>query len=510
MAWKSESLLVHSVMKLEKEVENLKGKIFIFLNQKNQLSTKFNEECMKKFIIYGMLVISAVSLALMGFQCSSAEMTSAKLYINRKEFGNAEAQLVKEVAKNPKNEEAWYLLGQIRFELKNYAGMKDAFVKAKEAGSKFKKEIDGQTLATWGRLFNQGVEELNKAQDSSGFDRSIETYKLASYVLPESTINQQNLGLAYYRKGDFESAIPPLKVALEKSKSLLAIRILSGIYLVRANEFKTKFIELNKAVIDEMKNIGQIREKIKAADVKYFIGEPNNVDKETKGKGKQAIVVKEKWKYSKFNLIVIIEGDFVSAVKYTTPYTALIDSSNHKLALVEYDKAIEVLRIGSASFPEDAEISESLMNAYIGAERNTEARVLLDDRVKKYPDSKFDHYNLGVFLLKDNKYEESVNQFKAVLAIDSEFGSATYNLAATYVNWGVAEQERLKKEKKEDDKSYQEKFKFAVPYLEKVIEGKPNDVQIWELLGQVYANLGNVEKANSAYKKADEIRQGKN
>ena len=150
------------------------------------------------------------------------------------------------------------------------------------------------------------------------------------------------------------------------------------------------------------------------------------------------------------------------------------------------------------------------MNAYIGAERNVEARVLLDDRVKKYPDSKYDHYNLGVFLLKDNKYEESVNEFKAVLTIDPEFSSATYNLAATYVNWGVAEQERLKKEKKEDDKSYQEKFKLAIPFLEKVIEAKPNDVQILELLGQVYANLGNVEKANAAYKKADDIRQGKN
>lgn len=465
---------------------------------------------MKRFIIYGMLVISAVSLALMGFQCSSAEMTSAKLYINRKEFTNAEVQLLKEVAKNPKNEEAWYYLGQVRFELKNYAGMKDAFVKAKDAGSKFKKEIDGQILATWGRLFNQGVEELNKAEDSTGFDVAIESYKLASYVLPESTINQQNLGLAYYRKGDFENAIPPLTIALEKLNSLFAVRILSGIYLVRANEYKTKFIDQNKATIEELKNLGQIKEKIKAVDVKYFIGEPSSVDKETKGKGKQAIVIKENWKYNKYNLTVVIEGDLVSGVKYAVPYNVPIDSSNHRLSIAEYEKAIEVLKKGSAVYPEDAEISESLMNAYIGAEKNAEARVLLDDRVKKYPDSKFDHYNLGVFLLKDSKYEESVNEFKSVLDIDPEFSSATYNLAATYVNWGVADQERLKKEKKDDDKSYQEKFKLAIPYLEKVIETKPNDVQILELLGQVYANLGNVEKANAAYKKADDIRQGKN
>jgi len=51
---------------------------------------------------------------------------------------------------------------------------------------------------------------------------------------------------------------------------------------------------------------------------------------------------------------------------------------------------------------------------------------------------------------------------------------------------------------------------LAIPFLEKVIVDKPNDIQIWELLGQVYANLGEVDKANSAYKKADEIRSGKN
>lgn len=465
---------------------------------------------MRKSIVYGMLIISAASLALMSFQCSSAEMTSAKLYITRKEFQNAEAQLQKEVAKNPANEEAWFLLGKIRYEMNNYKGMKNAFVEGQKAGTKFKKEMDAFTLQTWGKLFNQGVEELNKATDSASFDTVIETYKLASYVMPESVANQQNLGLAYYRKGDYENAIEPLTVAMNKMKSLFAIRILSNIYLVRANEFKTKFTDANKDLLEEMKNLDQVREKIKGADVKYFIGEPTTVDKETKGKGKTAVVVSETWKYAKYDLTVTIKEDYVTAVKFVKPYVPAIDSSSHKRSIAEYAKAIDVLKKGNDFYPEDAELSESLMNAYIGSERNDEARQLLNDRVKKYPNSKFDRYNLGVFLLKDNKFEAAVNEFKAVLEIDPAFSSAVYNLAATYVNWGVAEQERLKKAKKDDDKSYQEKYKLAVPFLEKVIADKPNEVPIWELLGQVYANLGELDKANSAYKKADEIRQGKN
>ncbi len=465
---------------------------------------------MKKNIIFGMLILSAASLALMGFQCSSAEMTSAKLYVQRKEYQNAEIQLQKELGKNPKNEEAWFLLGQIRIELKNYKGAKDAFVSALAIAPTHKKEIDNQTIGMWGRTFNDGVEKLNKAEKPEDFDAAIEAYTLCAYLEPDSAINQQNLGMAYYRKGDFESAVAPLTIAFEKGKSIFAVKILSNMYMNRANDYKSKFTEQNREAMETKKNLEMIREKTKAADVKYYIGQPESVNKETKGKGKKETVVKEMWSYPKYNLVVTVADDIVTDVKYATPYITPIDSSSQKLAVKEFDKAIEVLKKAIIAYPEDAEISENLMNAFIGAERNEEARELLVARVKKFPDSKYDRYNYGVFLLKDNEFEKSVNEFKAVLSLDPAFGAATYNLAATYVNWGVAEQDRLKKEGKEGDKSYQEKFNLAIPYLEKVLEEKPNDIQIWELLGQVYANLGNSKKAAEAYDKADSIRQGKN
>ena len=95
-------LLTEGIYKeIRKRSGEFKGKnLYISSSKKRSISHQNSVEVpMKKFIIYGMLVISAASLALMGFQCSSAEMTSAKLYIQRKEFQNAEAQLLKEVAK---------------------------------------------------------------------------------------------------------------------------------------------------------------------------------------------------------------------------------------------------------------------------------------------------------------------------------------------------------------------------------------------------------------------------
>ncbi|NUN70058.1 MAG: tetratricopeptide repeat protein [Bacteroidetes bacterium] len=178
--------------------------------------------------------------------------------------------------------------------------------------------------------------------------------------------------------------------------------------------------------------------------------------------------------------------------------------------LFRYQEALECYDQAIALNPNDSDLFINRGITLDNANRNDEARALLDERVRRYPDNKYDRYNLGVFLLKDNKFEGAVNEFKAVLAIDPAFSSAVYNLAATYVNWGVAEQEELKKAGKEDDKSYQAKYKEAIPFLEKVIEEKPNDVQILELLGQVYANLGMADKAKAAYDKADAVRQGKN
>jgi tetratricopeptide (TPR) repeat protein len=466
---------------------------------------------MRKIIIYGMLAVSVASLALMGFQCSSAEMTSAKLYIQRKEYDNAEAQLKKEIAKNPKNEEAYYLLGrEVYYAQKRYKEMADVFKEALAIAPTHQKDISVMMLQSWASTFNDGVEKLNKAEKPEDYDPAIEAFKLAVYLQPDSMVNEQNLGLAYYRRGDFENAVAPLTVAFEKGNSLFAIKLLSGIYMNKASEYKTKFTEDNREVIETKKNLDQIREKMKAADVKYILGQPESVDQEKKGKGKKTIVVSEKWSYPKYNLVVTVQDETVTGVNYSTPYATAIDSTNYKLAVKEFDKAIDILKKGIVAYPEDADISESLMNAFIGAERNDEARALLIARVKKFPDSKYDRYNYGVFLLKDGEFEKAVNEFKAALDIDPAFDAATYNLAATYVNWGVAETERLKAAGKEDDKSYQEKYKSAIPYLEKVLEGKPGDIQMWELLGQVYANLGNAKKATEAYNKADEIRNGKN
>jgi tetratricopeptide (TPR) repeat protein len=352
-------------------------------------------------------------------------------------------------------------------------------------------------------------------------------------VLPESLLTRRNLGLAYFRKGDMINASAQFTIALDQGKDVLAAKLLARIYLDSANVLRMKFAEANREGFDEVKNVSNIQEQMKSADVHFFLGDTMiAVSKPPKPKKGDT---KETWRIERYHLTLSVDGGVVVKMKYDgdKPYTPKIDSTFYFQAVAEFDKAIEVLKKAQVISLEDPDVSESLMNAYIGAARNNEARVLLKERVIKYPDSKYDHYNLGVFLLKDSSYSEAIAEFRTAFIIDSTFlasipdtsrsgdlgrtskvdtifsSSVVFNIAATYVNWGVMQQLALKAAGKEDDVSYKEKFKMALPYLEKAVV-KKGDIQMWELLGQVYANLNMKEKALEAYDKADAIRKGKN
>lgn len=463
-----------------------------------------------KLLYWSILAVAIAAILTTGFQCASSEMTSAKLYLQRKDYPNAQKQLEKEVEKNPKNEEAYYLLGQVRLELKDYRGMREAFDKALAVAPTHQKDIHEITLSAWGRLFNQAVDAINRAADSSGYlDQAIDYFTTASVVLPESLLTRRNLGLAYFRKGDMLNATAHLTVAFNQGKDLLAAKLLGKIYLDSANVLKAMFTEANRQEFDEVKLIASIQELVKSADIRFLLGDSLiAVSKPPKPKKADT---KETWRIERYHLTLSIDGGLVEKVKYDDdkPYSPKIDSTFYFQSVAECNKAVEVLKKAQTISTEDAEVSETLMNAYIGAARNNEARALLNERVKKYPDSKFDHYNLGVFLLKDSSYAEAIEEFKTALRLDSTFSSAVYNLAATYVNWGVMQQMSLKAAGKEDDLSYKEKFKMALPYLEKVVADKKDDIQMLELMGQVYANLNMKEKALEAYDKADAIRKGK-
>ncbi|MGA9364528.1 MAG: hypothetical protein WBW16_09195, partial [Bacteroidota bacterium] len=66
---------------------------------------------MRAQLLLTSLFIAILVVCSVGFQCGTTEMTSARLYIQKSDWDNAIRNLESELAKNPTNEEAWYLLG---------------------------------------------------------------------------------------------------------------------------------------------------------------------------------------------------------------------------------------------------------------------------------------------------------------------------------------------------------------------------------------------------------------
>ncbi len=175
-------------------------------------------------------------------------------------------------------------------------------------------------------------------------------------------------------------------------------------------------------------------------------------------------------------------------------------------AIKYYRDAVKVLEEGKQKFPNDPNILNDLAAAYVSAKMLDTAMKAFEEGVKRDPGNKNYHYNYGVLLLGAKKYQEAVNQFEEALKIDPNYENALYNIGITYIKWGMAIRDKAVSEGKEDDLSYQEKFRAALPYIEKYLELKPDDGAIWDALGKIYANLGETEKSKEAFKKADQYK----
>lgn len=198
---------------------------------------------MKRSIIY--LSILGIALALMAFECSSAELTGAKLYINQKQFGKAKEALQKEVAKNPASDEGWWLLGYLYGEEGDYTNMMDAFDKCLKASKKFEKEISDSKKYHWATSFNKGVNLFNKAAKASTqdslklmFGKAAEMFNVSNLCQPDSIAGYSNLAMVYVNLGEYDNAIAPLQKAVNLGKNEDAYAMLGQIYIDKANKAK--------------------------------------------------------------------------------------------------------------------------------------------------------------------------------------------------------------------------------------------------------------------------------
>ncbi len=194
---------------------------------------------MTKYVPFVILLLVGILFTTTGFQCGSAETTSAKLYMQQKNWQKAEESLLKEVSKNPQNGEAWFLLGQTRLEMKNYSGMLEAYEKALAVSDEHKSDVTRNRMAVWAMSYNEGVAQYNKGRDSGAvyYDKALESFNTAILMEPDSAGTYYVAALAMYAKEDVDAAARLLTQALERKPDFAdAAKLLGQMYYMQAGQ----------------------------------------------------------------------------------------------------------------------------------------------------------------------------------------------------------------------------------------------------------------------------------
>jgi len=211
--------------------------------------------------IYGVVILAFISVMIFsGYQCSSTELTSAKLYIQQKNLDRALESLEKEVAKNPKSDEGYYLMGYIYGEKEMIDKMLDAFTKSLSISNKFEKDIKGAKKSYWANYFNKGVGYYNRAltgtsEDSIkvNFDKAIFAFRQAISAEPDSADTYKTLGFVYLNLQDLDNAIPVFEKTVELKKVYEGYRYLGDIFYTQgsnlaATDSVQASVKFNKAI----------------------------------------------------------------------------------------------------------------------------------------------------------------------------------------------------------------------------------------------------------------------
>ncbi len=157
---------------------------------------------------------------------------------------------------------------------------------------------------------------------------------------------------------------------------------------------------------------------------------------------------------------------------------------------------------GFETYPEDARLIEQLINYYLITQQDENALNYLNKAIEKDQSNPSMFYARAALYDNQKNLEAALADYKKCLELDSAYFNALYNIGVLYFNKGVEEMNLANAEtdykKYEAKKEVAEKtFKEALPYFEKSLKIKPDEVAVLESLKTLYYRFEMMDKYNS-------------
>lgn len=170
--------------------------------------------------------------------------------------------------------------------------------------------------------------------------------------------------------------------------------------------------------------------------------------------------------------------------------------------------AISVLEKGIEKFKSPNMINE-MINIYLSTGKNEEALAYLDKAIESEPNNATYYFAKGALYDQINNSDASIEAYIKAIEIDPKYTDAYLNLGASYYNKGInhfqlANDAKSDKVYEAEKAKAEEQYKKAMPYLEKIIELNPEDVQT--LKNAVYS-LKNIYYKLGMYKESKAMKE---
>ncbi|MBS3807162.1 MAG: tetratricopeptide repeat protein [Bacteroidales bacterium] len=158
-------------------------------------------------------------------------------------------------------------------------------------------------------------------------------------------------------------------------------------------------------------------------------------------------------------------------------------------------KAVEALKEGFNKYPGNENMIASLINHYLlNTDHPEKALDFIQEAKNQHPENAQYYSAEAQIYDKLDQNEKAKESYKAAIERDPDLFMALYNLGVLYFNEGVDIVSKANQTK--DDAEYKklrdqanEKFKQAIPYMERALEVKPDETNVLNTLKTLYYRL---------------------
>jgi len=176
------------------------------------------------------------------------------------------------------------------------------------------------------------------------------------------------------------------------------------------------------------------------------------------------------------------------------------------------DKAIAAMDAAKLANPDDISLLQSEADMYYKLGDKEKYKALMEAIVEKDPNNPTIYYNLGVTSYEIGDIEAAIKYYNKALELNPKLTEARLNIAAAILSGETAIVEQMNglglskaDAKKYDELAEQRKglYRKALPYLEKVMEDNPENIEAIRTAMNIYYQLGEAEKAAALQEKLD-------